>query len=646
MRKRHLGWIPVMAVLSLSTATAATRCKVLETRPIPVTMQGLRPTTVTKINGVKARFILDTGAFYSSLSPAAAAQYKLVLRSTASDNSLWGMATDLQNNSTGYNTQGFGGGQTTDKVTTVKVFTYAGVPLRNVQFLVGGNDLGGDTVGLLGDNLLRMADTEYDFADGMIRLAKPVHCGDQPLIFWAKSGQHVAVVQLRDFTDTSPQIIGHGSVNGHHISIYFDTGAPRSVLSLSAAERAGITPHSPGVKPAGEAGGVAGNVEVRLWNAPIADLRIGTEKIEHTHLLIGNTGDADLSVREGRADMIAGEDFFLSHHIFVSYEQHRLYFTYTGGPVFDLGQPSSEWKRAPAKTPAGTAPASAKGGPVTAAGTAPAAAAANAATLISRGRAYAAQREFHLALADFVRACRIEPRNATCRYQRGLVYRQMKQPAKALKDFDAAIRLQSDNYRAHLARAEVLLSASKGLPPDERAGAGAIKADLGAVNRLIPPESNLRLLLSSLYDDNGQYSAAIHQVDLWVPHHRHDRLLASADQLLASALNNRCWARAEGGLQLRKALHDCNRALRLTPRDPAILDSRGLVYLRLGKLADAIDDYDSALKGNPKLPTSLYGRGLAELREGEKVKGRADLAAAEKIDPGTARRYAQMGLRP
>lgn len=622
MRKRQLGWIPVMAVLSLSTATAATKCKILETRPIPVTMQGLRPTILTKINGVKARFILDSGAFYSVLSPAAVAQYKLVLRDTASDDSLWGRAYSLQNKSSGYNIQGFGGGETTAKVTTVKTFTYAGVTLPNVQFLVGGNDIGGDTVGELGDNLLRIADTEYDFADGMIRLAKPVHCGDQPLIFWAKPGQHVAVVQLRDFTDRSPQIIGRGSVNGHRISIYFDTGVSQSILSLSAAKRAGITPHNPGVVPAGDAAGVAGNTVVRLWNAPIADLRIGTEKIEHTHLLIGNTGDADLSVREGRADMIVGEDFFLSHHIFVSYEQHKLYFTYTGGPVFDLGQPSSEWKHAPAAA-AGTAPATP----------------ANAATLISRGVAYAAQREFHLALADLVLACRHEPKNANCRYQRGLVYRQLKQPGKALEDFDTAIRLQPDNYRAHLQRAEVLLWASKDLPPDERAGAGAIKADLDAVSRLNPPESNLRLALSSLYDDNGQYSAAIRQVDLWLPHHRRD-------QALASALDDRCWERAEIGLRLRKALHDCDRALDLEADDPDILDSRGLVYLRLGRLADAIDDYDSALRNNPKMPTSLYGRGLAELREGKKVKGEADLAAAKKLDAGVAKRFARMGLKP
>ncbi len=34
--------------------------------------------------------------------------------------------------------------------------------------------------------------------------------------------------------------------------------------------------------------------------------------------------------------MILGGDFFVSHHVYVSNSQHKLYFTYNGGPVFDL----------------------------------------------------------------------------------------------------------------------------------------------------------------------------------------------------------------------------------------------------------------------------------------------------------------------
>jgi hypothetical protein len=43
---------------------------------------------------------------------------------------------------------------------------------------------------------------------------------------------------------------------------------------------------------------------------------------------------ADFELRD--ADMLIGADFFLSHHIFVSNSQHKLYLTYNGGPVFNL----------------------------------------------------------------------------------------------------------------------------------------------------------------------------------------------------------------------------------------------------------------------------------------------------------------------
>jgi tetratricopeptide (TPR) repeat protein len=102
---------------------------------------------------------------------------------------------------------------------------------------------------------------------------------------------------------------------------------------------------------------------------------------------------------------------------------------------------------------------------------------------------------------------------------------------------------------------------------------------------------------------------------------------------LAQALNGRCWARALAGRDLDKALNDCNRAVRDNPKTSAFLDSRGLVYLRMGDLPKAIADYDAALALRPGAAWSLYGRGLAKARLGMKTDGQADLAAAVAVDP-------------
>lgn len=260
-------------------------------------------------------------------------------------------------------------------------------------------------------------------------------------------------------------------------------------------------------------------------------------------------------------------------------------------------------------------------------------------------------REFPSAVADLSHACKMAPRSAKYRYQRGVVYWQDKQPDRALQDFNAALALQPDDANAHLARATVLLAQSNAAQPAIKA---EIKSDLDAASRLIRPASWVHLTLDILYSRIGDYPDAIAQVDGWLAHH-------PLEDDKATALNDRCWIRARANRDLHQALDDCTRALDLTPsfwaltgshiglqvpRDPDILDSRGLVYLRLGRLDDAIADYDAALRHDPKMPTSLYGRGIAELRLGKIARGDADLAAATKLDAGIADKFEHMGLSP
>jgi hypothetical protein len=85
---------------------------------------------------------------------------------------------------------------------------------------------------------------------------------------------------------------------------------------------------------------------VQTWIAPFASFRIGDEEIRNTHLRIWDTGLRDV-------DMLIGADFFLSHRIYVASSQHKLYFTYNGGPVFNLTfSPSTQAVTGPA--PAGS----------------------------------------------------------------------------------------------------------------------------------------------------------------------------------------------------------------------------------------------------------------------------------------------------
>jgi len=262
-------------------------------------------------------------------------------------------------------------------------------------------------------------------------------------------------------------------------------------------------------------------------------------------------------------------------------------------------------------------------------------------------------REWDRALADLTRACDLAPRDTQNHYERGVIYVEDRQFKPALKDFDTALTLQPDDIESHMARAE-LLQAHPEADPTE--AAPEAKSDLDAVSRLATPDANERLTVGVLYGKLGAYSQAVDQIDQWLSHHP-----LKDDQ--ATGLNSLCWLRASGNRDLHEALDDCNRALDLRPHtadaeighligrsisvdDTAILDSRALLHLRLGRPEDAVHDYASALRVNPKIPTSLYGRGLAELRLGEKSQGQNDLTAAGKLDSGIAQYFAKMGLAP
>src|ERR1700681_1441313 len=96
-------------------------CKIAKIAELPVTMIDAHPMVTAQINGVDASFIADSGAFFSMLTPAAAAEFKL---------STYPAPFRLY-------VSGMGGG-VSPSVTKVKVFTLAGVPIHNVEFLVGG----------------------------------------------------------------------------------------------------------------------------------------------------------------------------------------------------------------------------------------------------------------------------------------------------------------------------------------------------------------------------------------------------------------------------------------------------------------------------------------------------------------------------
>ncbi len=133
----------------------------------PVTMQGMRAVVDTRINGRPAPFILDSGAFFSNIWPAVAHEFNLPQQPLPNGMRLGGI-----------------GGGTGATVATVRHFSLAGLDIPNVQFTVAGSDIGQS--GLIGQNVLGLADVEYDLPGGMVRLFKPMGCGRAAMAYWTR----------------------------------------------------------------------------------------------------------------------------------------------------------------------------------------------------------------------------------------------------------------------------------------------------------------------------------------------------------------------------------------------------------------------------------------------------------------------------
>lgn len=581
----------LVAGLSLALGAApalADECKVGKIAILPITMRGLRAYTGAKINGREWQFMVDSGAFYSVISPG-----------VATENSL-----KLMNAPFGLYMRGIGGSATVN-VTRVKTFTLAGTDIPNIDFIVGGSEVG--VGGVIGQNILHIADVEYDLSHSIVNLMQAKGCGNTTLAYWADS-QPISMLPLVDNAGKLAHTQATITVNGRPIRAAFDTGAT-TVISTSAAAKLGIRPDSPGVVEAGYGGGF-GSKMVKAWIIPVTSIGMGGEAIHNAHIRMTDLG--------GDTEMLIGADFFLTHRVYVANSQNKIYFTYSGGNFFNAGEGGKTPIRAVDATGSALDLKDTAADPTDAEG------------FSRRGMARLAQRDREGALADLDKAVSMGAAEPRYLYQRAMVQQAFGRPQLALADLDKAIGMKPDFTDALMARAGLRLRTGRRAEAEQ---------DADAASKALNAASNTRLALAGLYDALELLEKAIPEFDRWIGAH-------PVDNDIPSALNGRCWARARLNRDLDKALADCNTAIRKMVRKEAGLDSRALVHLRRGEFADAIKDYDAALAVNPKMAVSLYGRGVAKAKMGQKDAGEKDIAAATELNAKDVARIRKWGVAP
>lgn len=598
--KRAAGAAAAALLLALGAgATArAEPCKIAKFVDLPVTMVGTSPTVPAKINGRDVTFVADSGAFTNTLGTTIAKELNLRLDPAPS----WLHVAGI-------------GGETDVSLTTVKTFTFANVPIPNVQFIVSPGAGGHAYAGLLGQNIWGLGDVEYDLGGGAIRLFKVDGCRDKALAYWAGTKPYSSV-PITNAEERSKKTFADAFINGQRVRVMLDTGSWSSLMTLRGAARVGLKPDGPGVKRAGVTLGIGSHAH-RNWIGPVASFKIGDEEIQNTRLRFGE-------IELDNADMLLGADFFLSHRIYVANSQRRIYFTYNGGRVFNLdalpaaSEPAQKGAAAGSDT-TGAAPAAAEPAPDEP---------KTADAYSRRGAAEAGRHDYERAVADFGKAIALDPTNPLYFYQRARARLSLRQPLLAMGDIEQVLKLKPDDIDALLTRAQLRLA------DHERKAA---LADLDQIAATASKPADVRLELARLFLQLDEIDRALTEFDLWIGSH-------AEDGQMSGALAGRCRARVLADRELDKARADCDRAMRMGPASAQMYDSRALIFLRGGAYDRAIEDYGRALAINPRIALALYGRGVARLRTGQKAEGEADIAAAIAIAPRVAETARKLGI--
>lgn len=292
------------------------RCQYVQIAHLPVQYTGptLGITIDGKINGKPASFLVDTGAWETTLTRTGADRHKLFMRST------------------GTAAQGIGGYA---RVYSALVNELGAGPAKTSRGYVRVLDdfaFPPSYDGIAGAPFLLQTDLEISLAEKELRFFRPLNCNkDHKLAYWDANA--VEVPFASSFSrHRNPEFTVE--LNGKKLRAMIDTGARVSSVTLDGARRAGLKLDAPGVERAGYAMGV-GEERVARWTARFDTLQIGAEIIRNVPISVI---EADIGI-----DVLLGNDFLRSHRVLYAMSQEKLYISYIGGEALHTGGGLEPW---------------------------------------------------------------------------------------------------------------------------------------------------------------------------------------------------------------------------------------------------------------------------------------------------------------
>jgi predicted aspartyl protease len=395
------------------------KCKLLRIAEWPVRLERNLPILEGTINGKKVGILLDTGAFASVVTTAAAETLNLVMEMTR-----W-RALGVGGESRVYMTRIDELRIGDDVQSNLRVRVTGERPIPGVDFI-------------LGDDFLSRVDLEFDYSKGVVRLYQPRDCKDVSLAYWDPNALQVPM-------EPGKNVVLPVSVNGRPALALLDSGASSSVVSVTFAATLGITPQSSGVVESGCSSGIGQGI-VHAWVARFDSVSIAGENIRDARLRIGDFLPELSSGSNAHPEVILGTDFLRSHRVLVARSQGKVYFSYAGGLIFPT-------------TPALACEDRPRGGdPKAVLASYDETLAKNpndVRALVARARLRARGNDQKGALSDLDAAIRIEPNNAVALEARAGVRAALGDNSGALADSEAAINNGMRNAQAHVRRGDL-----------------------------------------------------------------------------------------------------------------------------------------------------------------------------------------------
>ncbi len=344
-------WAAVAAVTSLATAASAqapppkpaSTCKIGLVGEMKVEFRRNRPTITGAINGQPVRVLIDTGAFASMLFTAKARELHLPLRPV-----------------NGLRLSGAGGVSEANSA-VLDELEVAGVTRHGFNILVAGEGGARDTDMIMGQDVFGRFDLEFDLKHNALRLLTLSGCDDDQAAYWVNGAYSMAPM----LDGPRDKIYIHVKLNGHTLRAELDSGAQTSVATLRAAQVASVPLTDSDIVGRGIGAEKLQNKLGTLDTFTVGDETIKSTKLRFSDLfsaaVFENTGSHIGARPDDLPEMLLGADFLKSHRVLISRSRKRVYFSYEGGPVFDIYRPQPP--AAPAQTPAAPQAAAASAPP-------------------------------------------------------------------------------------------------------------------------------------------------------------------------------------------------------------------------------------------------------------------------------------------